>query len=49
MICKNRYGFAFSKTGNYHDASDLSQDIMLQLCKSWVNFSKMDNTETYIY
>lgn len=27
------YGFAYSKTHNYHDALDLSQNILLTLCQ----------------
>ncbi|MDD4496018.1 MAG: RNA polymerase sigma factor [Eubacteriales bacterium] len=46
---KKIYGFAYSKTKNYHDANDLSQEILLQLCDSRVDFSEIENMDAYIY
>ena len=46
---KKIYGFAYSKTGNYNDACDLSQDILLEVCKT--DFTKKDifDLDGYIY
>ncbi len=46
---KKIYGFAYSKTHNYHEAQDLSQNIILTLCK--INFSSDHITDMngYIY
>ena len=46
---KKIYGFAYSKTGNYHDAQDLSQNILLALLS--IDFSAKDiaDMDGYIY
>ena len=42
QYAKKIYGFAYSKTGNTHDAEDLSQSILLTLCK--IDFEGKDTT-----
>ena len=46
---KKIYGFAYSKTHDYHDSMDLSQNILMNLCK--INFleKKIENKDSYIY
>lgn len=45
------YGFAYSKTKNYHQAEDLAQDILVQLwlCDRRVDFDSIENMDAYIY
>lgn len=46
---KKIYGFAYAKTNNYHDAQDLSQNILLALCS--IDFTEKDisDMDGYIY
>lgn len=46
---KKIYGFAYSKTHNYHDAEDLSQNILLELCKIDFASRKIENMDAFIY
>ncbi len=41
------YGFAYSKTGNSHDACDLSQEILLNLCGC--DFTDVQCMDSFIY
>lgn len=43
------FGFAYSKTKNYHNAQDLSQDIICELCKIKITEENIDNLNAYIY
>ncbi len=43
------YGFAYSKTKNHHQAEDLSQDILVQLCDPRIDFEAIENMDAYIY
>lgn len=46
---KKIYGFAYSKTGNYNDACDLSQDILLEVCKTDFTKKEIFDLDGYIY
>lgn len=46
---KKIYGFAYSKTQNYHDAQDLSQNILMQLCRIDFNIKQISDMNGYIY
>ncbi len=46
---KKIYGFAYSKTHNYHDAEDLASEIIIQLLGGKIDFDKIDNKNAYIY
>ena len=46
---KKIYGFAYSKTRNYHDAQDLSQNILLELCKIDFVSRQIENMDAFIY
>ncbi len=46
---KKIYGFAYSKTHNYHDAEDLASEIIVQLLGGKIDFDKIDNKNAYIY
>lgn len=51
---KKIYGFAYSKTNDLHNAQDLSQDILLQLCKMGVfdsekGFDGIADIDGFIY
>ncbi len=51
---KKIYGFAYSKTNDLHNAQDLSQDILLQLCKmhafdSEKGFDEIADKDGFIY
>ncbi len=46
---KKIYGFAYSKTHNYHDAEDLASEIIVQLLSGKIDFDKIDNKNAYIY
>ena len=46
---KKIYGFSFAKTHNYHDAWDLSQNILLQLCKIDFTSKSIADMNGYIY
>lgn len=46
---KKIFGFAYSKIKNYHDAEDLSQDIILQLCDKRIDFTAIENVDAYIF
>ena len=49
QYAKKIYGFAYGKTGNTHDAEDLSQSILLTLCK--IDFAGKDiaDMDGYIF
>ncbi|MBQ4510275.1 MAG: RNA polymerase sigma factor, partial [Clostridia bacterium] len=46
---KKIYGFAFSKTRDYNDAQDLSQEILIVLFDKGTKLSQIDNMDAYIY
>jgi len=46
---KKIYGFAYSKTGCSHDAEDLSQEILMQLCKIDFSSKEIADMDGYIY
>ena len=46
---KKIYGFAYSKTHNYNDACDLSQDILLEVCKTDFTKKEIADLDGYIY
>ena len=46
---KKIYGFAYSKTRNYNDACDLSQDILLEVCKTDFTKKEIADLDGYIY
>lgn len=46
---KKIYGFAYSKTHNLHDAEDLSQNILLELCKIDFDSRQIENMDAFIY
>ena len=46
---KRIYGFAYSKTGNSHDAEDLSQEILVQLCRIDFSSKEIVDMDGYIY
>lgn len=46
---KKIYGFAYSKTHNLHDAEDLSQNILLELCKMDFEARQIENMDGFIY
>ncbi|MBQ7760632.1 MAG: sigma-70 family RNA polymerase sigma factor [Clostridia bacterium] len=46
---KKIYGFAFSKTRDYNDAQDLSQEILLVLFDKGTKLSQIENMGAYIY
>ena len=46
---KKIYGFAYSKTHNYHDSKDLSSEIVLALCKIDFNSKEIFDMDAYIY
>ena len=46
---KKIYGFAFSKTREYNDAQDLSQEILIALFDKTTKLSQIENMDAYIY
>ncbi len=46
---KKIYGFAYSKTKNTHDAEDLSQEILLQICNKTFDPNQIDHPDAYVY
>lgn len=46
---KKIFGFAYNKTGNIHDAEDLSQEIMVSLFTSIPKYSKIENMDGFVY
>jgi len=46
---KKIYGFAYGKTGNTHDADDLSQNILLTLCKMDFAGKDISDMDGYIF
>ncbi len=46
---KKIYGFAYSKASNSHDAEDLSQEILMQLCKIDFASKEIVDMDGYIY
>lgn len=46
---KKIYGFACSKTSNPYDADDLSQEILLELCKTDFSRRNIVSMDAYIY
>ncbi len=46
---KKIYGFAFSKTRDYNDAQDLSQEILIALFDKGTTLSQIENMDAYIY
>lgn len=46
---KKILGFAYSKTQNHSEAQDLSQDILLQLCRIDFTSKNIENMDGYIY
>ena len=46
---KKIYGFAFSKTRDYNDAQDLSQEVLLALFDKTTKLSQIENMDAYIY
>lgn len=46
---KRIFGFAYSKTNDVHNAEDLSQDIIAQLCDGSIAFKNIENMDAYIY
>lgn len=46
---KKIFGFAYSKTGDYRNAEDLSQDIIIALCDSRLAKKDIDNMDAYVY
>jgi RNA polymerase sigma factor, sigma-70 family len=46
---KRIYGFAYSKTRNYHDAQDLSQTILTVLCEMDFSDKNIGDMDSYIY
>jgi len=46
---KRIYGFAYSKTHNYHDAQDLSQTILTVLCEMDFSERAIADMNSYIY
>lgn len=46
---KKIYGFAYSKTKNYHDAEDLSQDIISALCDKRISNKNIQNMDSFVY
>jgi RNA polymerase sigma factor, sigma-70 family len=49
QYAKKIYGFAYGKTGNIHDAEDLSQDILTALHTSIPKYGKIDNPDGFVY
>ena len=43
------YSFAYVKTRNHHQAQDLAQDILVQLCDRRIDFQAIENMDAYIY
>lgn len=43
------YGFAYSKTNNFHDAEDLSQEIIASLCSTEIEGKQIESMDAYIY
>lgn len=43
------YGFAYSKTNNFHDAEDLSQEIIASLCGADLEDKQIECMDAYIY
>lgn len=46
---KKIVGFAYSKTHDYHEAQDLSQNIALALCKTDFSANPIADMDGYIY
>lgn len=46
---KKIFGFAYSKTKNFHDAEDLSQDIILALYDKGEELAEIENMDAYIW
>ena len=46
---KKILAFTYDKTGNIHDAEDLSQEILISLCTSIPKYSKIENMDGFIY
>ncbi len=46
---KKIFGFAYSKTKNFHNAEDLAQDIILTLCSNEADLSKIENMDAYVW
>ena len=49
QYAKKIYGFAYGKTGNTHDAEDLSQSILLTLCKIDFEGKDIADMDGYIW
>jgi RNA polymerase sigma-70 factor (ECF subfamily) len=49
VYAKKIYGFAYSKTNNYHNAEDLSQEIIIALCDKTTAEKGIENMDAYIY
>ncbi|MBQ8333935.1 MAG: sigma-70 family RNA polymerase sigma factor [Clostridia bacterium] len=43
------YSFAYGKTKNHHQAQDLAQEILVQLCGGRTDFTAIGNMDAYIY
>lgn len=46
---KKILAFAYGKTGNIHDAEDLSQEILIALFTSIPKYSKIENMDGFVY
>ncbi|MNO30583.1 ECF RNA polymerase sigma factor SigW [compost metagenome] len=46
---KRIFGFAYLKTNDYHNAEDLSQEIIVALCDGTIAYKNIDNMDAYIY
>lgn len=46
---KKIFGFAYSKTNNYQNAEDLSQDIIVVLCDQTIEDKGIENMDAFIY
>jgi RNA polymerase sigma factor (sigma-70 family) len=46
---KKIFRFAYSKTNGYHNAEDLSQDIIVALCDTTIADKGIENMDAYIY
>ncbi|MHC1694110.1 MAG: RNA polymerase sigma factor [Eubacteriales bacterium] len=46
---KRIYGFAYSKINDFHNAEDLSQEIVLNLCGIVFKDKQIENMDAYIY
>ncbi|ASA22402.1 RNA polymerase sigma factor [Paenibacillus donghaensis] len=46
---KRIFGFAYLKTNDYHNAEDLSQEIIVALCDGTIADKSIENMDAYIY